>query len=78
MLKRGFLRREKDEPKQGRSIKMASSIMLYLGVIILIVSLGYLLVNIERVDDIIMIWMTFMLAGIFLVVMSHMIKWIFR
>ena len=78
MLKRGFLRREKEEPKQGRFIKMASSIMLYLGVIIVVASLGYLLMNIERVDAIIMIWMTFMLSGIFLVVMSHMIKWTFR
>ena len=78
MLKRGFLRREKEEPKQGRSIKMASSIMLYLGVIILIVSLGYLLVNIERVDDILVTSTVFILAGIFLIVMSHMIKWIFR
>lgn len=78
MLQRGFLKREKEEPKQGRSIKMASSIMLYVGVIIVVASLGYLLMNIERVDAIIMIWMTFMLSGIFLVVMSHMIKWIFR
>ncbi len=78
MLQRGFLRREKNEPKQGRSIKMASSIMLYLGVIILIASLGYLLVNIERVDAVFVIWTVFMLAGIFLIVMSHTIKWIFR
>jgi len=58
MLQRGFLKREKDEPKQGRSIKTASSIMLYVGVIIVIASLGYLLMNIERVDAIIMILMT--------------------
>ena len=78
MLQRGFLKREKEEPKQGRSIKMASSIMLYLGVIVLITSLGYLLVNIERVDDIFVTSTVFILAGIFLIVMSHMIKWIFR
>jgi len=78
MLKRGFLRREKEEPKQGRFIKMASSIMLYLGVIILITALGFLLMNIERVDEIFVTSTVFILAGIFLVVMSHMIKWIFR
>jgi len=53
MLKRGFLKQKKQpEPKPGRFISLASGIMLYLGVIIHITSLIYLLVNIEKVDAI--------------------------
>ncbi len=79
MLERGFFKSKKQsEPKPNRSIKTASNIMLYLGVIILITSLIYLLVSIEKVDFIFVTWMVFMLAGLFLVVMSHMIKWILK
>ncbi len=79
MLERGFFKRKKhSEPKPNRSIKMASNIMLYLGVIILLASLIYLLVNIDKADAIIVVWMVFMLTGLFLVVMSHMIRWIFK
>ncbi len=79
MLKRGFLRSDKQsEQKPKRSITLASNIMLYLGVIIIIASLVYILVNINNADALIVLWLVFMLAGLFLVVMSHMIKWIFR
>jgi hypothetical protein len=79
MLERGFLKSGKQsEPKPKRSITLASNIMLYLGVIIIIASLVYILVNINNADALIVLWLVFMLAGLFLVVMSHMIKWIFR
>ncbi len=79
MLERGFFRSKKQsEPKPGRSIKMASNIILYLGVIILVTSLIYILVNIDKIDAVFVVWMIFMMAGLFLVVMSHMIKWIFK
>ncbi len=79
MLKRGFFKsKRQSEPKSNRSITLVSNIMLYLGVIIIIASLVYILVNINNADALIVLWLVFMLAGLFLVVMSHMIKWIFR
>ncbi len=79
MLERGFFKRKRQsEPKSNRSITLASNILLYLGVIILITSLIYLLVNINNADALMVLWFVFMMAGLFLVVMSHMIKWIFR
>ncbi len=79
MLKRGFLRSNKQsEPKPKRSIRLASNIMLCFGVIIIITSLIYLLLSFNNVDALIALWLVFMMAGLFLVVMSHMIKWLFR
>ncbi len=79
MLERGFLKKKKQaDPKPNRFISIASSTMLYLGVIILITSLIYMLVNLDRSEAIIGIWIIFLLAGLFLVVMSHMLKWMFK
>ncbi len=79
MLERGFFKsKRQSEPKSNQSIKTASNILLYLGVIIILASLTYLLININNADALIVLWLIFMMAGLFLVVMSHMIKWIFR
>ncbi len=79
MLQRGFFKsKRQSEPKSNRFIKTVSNILLYLGVIIIITSLIYILVNINNADALIVLWLVFMLTGLFLVVMSHMIKWIFR
>ncbi len=79
MLERGFFRHKKQaKPKPSRFISMASGIMLSLGVMILIAALIYLLVNIDKVDAIFITWTVFMLAGLFLVVMSNLIKWLFK
>jgi len=52
--------------------------MLFLGVIILITSLVYMLVNLDRAETVIGVWVIFMMIGLFLVVMSHLIKWLFK
>jgi len=79
MIKRGFLRRKtKTDPKSGHIKSVASNTMLFLGVIILITSLIYMLVNLDRAESVIGVWVIFMMIGLFLVVMSHMIKWLFK
>jgi len=81
MLEKGFLRdstRSEPRHKRNRTTSMVSTTMLYLGVIILIASLIYMIVNINRAEAILGIWIIFMMAGLFLVVVSHLVKWIFR
>ena len=79
MLEKGFLR-EKPKPgaKRNRTTSIVSNTMLYLGVIILIASLIYMIVNLNRAEAILGIWIIFMMSGLFLIVVSHLVKWIFK
>ncbi len=81
MLEKGFLRdRTRSEPKHKRSrtTSMVTNTTLYLGVIILIASLIYMIVNLDRAEAILEIWIIFMMAGLFLVVVSHLLKWVLK
>jgi len=77
MLERGFLRKS-DQPdsRPKRRITLMCNTMLYLGVIILITALIYLLINLDKAEAFLTGWFIIMLAGLFLVVLSHMIKWV--
>ncbi|MFP4690759.1 MAG: hypothetical protein ACLFMU_02490 [Bacteroidales bacterium] len=79
MLEKGFLsERSRPGPKRNRITIIVSNTMLYLGVIILIASMIYMIVNINRAEAILSIWIIFMMSGLFLVVVSHLVKWIFK
>jgi O-antigen/teichoic acid export membrane protein len=56
---------------------ITSKSLLYLGVLILISALIYMLANFAKADTIISIWLPFMISGVFLVFMSQMIRWKF-
>lgn len=76
MIKKGFLtKKTKHDSKDTRYISVASKLMLYLGVIILISSLIYMIANFAKADSIISIWLPFIIAGVFLIFMSQVIKW---
>lgn len=76
MTQRGFLTKAtKRKSKDARFVSIASQSMLYLGVVILISALIYMIANFAKADAIISIWLPFMIAGIFLIFLSQMIKW---
>ncbi len=52
--------------------------MLYSGIVILISALIYMIANIAEADSIIRIWLPLMIAGVFLVFMSQVIRWKYR
>ncbi len=48
--------------------------MLYFGLIILIASFVFMIVNFSKADAIIVAWLPFIFAGIFLIFMSQIMK----
>jgi uncharacterized membrane-anchored protein len=76
MIQKGSLTKDpKRDLKDTRFVSIASQSMLYLGVVILISALIYMIANLAKADAIISIWLPFMIAGVFLVFMSQLIKW---
>ncbi len=76
MPQREFLTKTpKRDSKDTRYVSIANQSMLYLGVVILISALIYMIANLAKADTIISIWLPFMIVGVFLVFMSQMIKW---
>ncbi len=76
MIQKGFLTKDRKRAlKSTRYVSIASQSVLYLGVVILISALIYMIANVARADAIISIWLPFMIAGVFLVFISQMIKW---
>lgn len=76
MIQKRFLTKNRKRAlKDTRYVSIASQSILYLGVVILIAALIYMIANLARADAIISIWLPFMIAGVFLVFMSQMIKW---
>lgn len=72
MTHRGILtKKPKRYSKDARRLSITSQSMLYLGVVILILSLMYMIANLAKADAIISIWLPLMITGIFLVVISH-------
>lgn len=76
MIQKGFLTKvTKRNLKDTRYVSIASQSILYLGIVILISALIYMISNFAKADSIISIWLPFMIAGVFLVFMSQLIKW---
>ncbi len=78
MKERWLQRRHKEPAGRHRFALLAGNTMMFAGAIILIAALLYILFNIQRIDEIYVIWLVWMMAGLFLVFMSHMIKWLMR
>lgn len=75
MIQKSFLNRNnKRGSRNARRVTSASNLMLYLGVVVLIVALFYMISNYAEADKIISIWLPFMLAGVFLIFISHLFK----
>lgn len=70
MKKRFSIKREQLNSNDTRYSSIASNSLLYLGVLVLI----YMIVNLAKADTIISIWLPFMIAGVFMVFMSQLIR----
>ncbi len=75
MIRKGFLTKDNKKVTKNNHFSNASRLILYLGVVILISALIYIIANFEIADSIVSIWLPFMIVGLFLVFMSQMIKW---
>jgi hypothetical protein len=76
MIKKGFLTNNtRRNSKDTRHVSVAGRSILYLGVVILITTLVYMIVNFSKADTIILVWLPFMIAGVILVFMSQLINW---
>ena len=74
MKKRFSIKREQLNSNDTRYSSIASNSLLYLGVLVLIIALIYMIVNSAKADTIISIWLPFMIAGVFMVLMSQLIR----
>lgn len=75
MLEKGFIRKQNDEKSRQHQIaKLISNILLYLGVVILVLTFGYLLFNFDQSDTLVGMLAPFLLAGLGLVLVSQLIK----
>ncbi len=78
MIRRGFLQsRRRRGATETRNVSMASKMLITLGVLISVFSLSYMLINFDKADSIINIWLPFMIAGLALVFLSGLIKLIY-
>jgi len=78
MVQKGTLiKRQKTKPtKANRNALLVSVLIFFLGIFIIISSLGYMLINLSKSDSIIKIWTYFIITGVLLVVLSQLIKWL--
>ncbi len=75
MIQKGFMTMKTTrDSKETRYGSMASKSILYLGVVILISALIYMIANFAEADTIIGLWLPFMVAGVFLVFVSQLIR----
>lgn len=75
MLEKGFLRNHTNKNMKHQQIaSIISKTLLYLGVLILISSFAYLLINSEKSDMLIGMIMPFLVAGLGLIMVSWLIK----
>lgn len=74
MKKRFSIKREQLNSNDTHYSSIASNSLLYLGVLVLIIALIYMIVNSAKADTIISIWLPFMIAGVFMVFMSQLIR----
>lgn len=74
MKKRFSIKREQLDSKDTSYSSIASNSLLYLGVLVLIIALIYMIANLAKADTIISIWLPFMIAGVFMVFMSQLTR----
>jgi sorbitol-specific phosphotransferase system component IIBC len=67
--------RGKGTKTENPSNKKRSDLILTIGVLLGIFCLIYMMLNLEKSDQIIKIWLPFMATSIYLVFMSQLIKW---
>jgi hypothetical protein len=60
--------------KNSKIIPVVSQIMFILGAFILVLGLIYMMINLEKSDSIIVIWISLMFTGVALVIMGILIK----
>jgi uncharacterized integral membrane protein len=79
MLQKGFLiSRLKSNSNFHHRNAAVSRIILFLGILILISSLIFMITNLEKADSIVMIWLPFMIAGVLLVFISLGIRFFYE
>lgn len=61
---------------KARRVSAASNFMLFSGVAILVASLIYMAMNLEKSDLIIHGWIPFVLGGVFIIFFSQLFKWV--
>ena len=76
MLQKEFLRNDKiSNNKIDQKVRIVVNVFFYLGVLLSVLCLGYMIVNLSKADKIISIWLPFMIAGPMIVFLSQLIKW---
>lgn len=79
MLQKGFLiSRLKSNAGSHHRSAMVSRVILFLGILILISTLIFMILNLERADSFVMIWLPFMIAGVLLVFISLVMKYFYE
>lgn len=75
MLHKGFLKnRGPENPGKNRMGLVATNLVLYAGVCIILAGLFFMLINIDKADSMIRLWLPFMIAGVVLVFLSFLIR----
>ncbi len=75
MLERGFLQHNKEEKNWHHKIaSTASKILLYVGLLIIAGSFGYLVLNPGKTDALIVMLVPFLIAGLGFILVSQLIK----
>lgn len=79
MIRKGFLvpRYRKNSGLVQRP-SFITDIILFLGVVLLIFTLLFMILNFDEADSIIMIWLPFMIAGTILVFVSQVVNRIYK
>lgn len=71
MIKKGFLTSGlKSKSDFRHRYTTIDRVIFFLGILILISSLIFMILNLENADTLVMIWLPFMIAGVVLVFMS--------
>ena len=74
MLTKGFLRKTETMNKNNQKLLFFVKIIFYFGSLLLIVSFGYMIANFEKADQIVSVWVPFVIAGSAMIVLSQVIK----
>jgi len=75
MLEKGFLRNQNNENNKHRQVaERASQFLQLVGIMVLVGSFGYLLINWGKNDFLIGMMMPFLVAGLGLILVGRLIK----
>jgi hypothetical protein len=72
------IRRPEKKEKENSSVNLAIHSCLYLGVFIILFASIYMIINLQKADSIVKIWLPIILAGVFLCYVSMILSWIFK